>query len=90
MRSYSDVMQEDDGSKSKRTGSIGRRSIFKRRSLRQHQRTGSRDSRELTSFSDLSMNSSDNTTTTEDGAQLLYQRVEKIICEWHCNCLEDL
>lgn len=83
-RSYSDVMPDDD-SKSvgkSRNGSIGRRSFFKRRSGRhQHQRSGSKDSRELTSFSDLSM-SSDNVPIADDGAPLLYQRVEKIHCEY--------
>lgn len=80
-RSYSDVMPDDDPKASKRNGSIGRRSFFKRRSGRhQHQRSGSKDSRELTSFSDLST-SNDNVPVADDGAPLLYQRVEKIQCK---------
>lgn len=81
-RSYSDVMPDDESKFGKsRNGSIGRRSFFKRRSGRhQHQRSGSKDSRELTSFSDLSM-SSDNMPIADDGAPLLYQRVEKIHCK---------
>ena len=83
-RSYSDVMPEEDVKTSKRNGSIGRRSFFKRRSARhQHQRSGSKDSRELYSFSDLST-SNDNVPIADDGAPLLYQRVEKIQCKcWH-------
>ena len=78
-RSYSDVMPMDEEIKSKKTGSIGRRNFFRRRSGRnQHQRNGSRDSRELTS-SDLST-SSDNVPIS-DGLPLLYQPVEKIRCE---------
>lgn len=74
---------EDSKSGKSRNGSIGRRSFFKRRSQRnQHQRTGSKDSRELTSFSDLSMNS-DNVPIADDGAPLLYQRVEKIHCKFY-------
>ncbi|KAF6033025.1 DLG5 [Bugula neritina] len=81
-RSYSDVMPDEDSKSSKRNGSIGRRSFFKRRSGRhQHQRSGSKDSRELTSFSDLSA-SNDNVPTADDGAPLLYQRVEKIKCHY--------
>ena len=80
-RSYSDVMPEEDVKTSKRNGSIGRRSFFKRRSARhQHQRSGSKDSRELYSFSDLST-SNDNVPIADDGAPLLYQRVEKIQCK---------
>ena len=84
-RSYSDVMPEEDSKSGRsRNGSIGRRSFFKRRSGRhQHQRSGSKDSRELTSFSDLSMNS-DNVPIADDGAPLLYQRVEKIHCKSDC------
>ena len=84
-RSYSDVMPEEDNKSGRsRNGSIGRRSFFKRRSGRhQHQRSGSKDSRELTSFSDLSMNS-DNVPIADDGAPLLYQRVEKIHCKSDC------
>ena len=87
-RSYSDVMPEEDSKSGRsRNGSIGRRSFFKRRSGRhQHQRSGSKDSRELTSFSDLSMNS-DNVPIADDGAPLLYQRVEKIHCKSDCRLI---
>lgn len=76
-------MPDEDGKTSRRSGSLGRRSFFKRRSGRnQHQRSGSKDSRELTSFPDLSM-SSDNVPIADDGAPLLYQRVERLECNNH-------
>lgn len=77
------MFADDDNKSTKRNGSIGRRSFFKRRSGRnQHQRSGSKDSRELISFTDLSL-SGDNVPITDDGP-IYYQRVEKIDCKsWH-------
>ena len=55
-RSLMEASQEDELNKSSRRGSAAsvRRSLFRRR---RHQRNNSKDSRELPSFSDASINS---------------------------------
>ncbi|GAB6028550.1 hypothetical protein CHUAL_002693 [Chamberlinius hualienensis] len=66
----------DSETGSRRGVSSSRRSFFRRN--RKHQRSNSRDSKELASFSDVSINSySDSGTLIEDPPILTYQRVER-------------
>ncbi|XP_074647785.1 disks large homolog 5-like isoform X2 [Tubulanus polymorphus] len=75
-RSASEVAMEDGGefNKSRRGSGSTRRSFFRRK---RHQRNNSKDSRELTSFSDVSM-SADIWPISDDGTMLTYQKVTRL------------
>ena len=67
----------DSESGSRRSAMSARRSFFRR--YRKHQRSNSRDIKELASFSDASINSfSDSGNLMEDPPILTYQRVERL------------
>lgn len=76
-RSVGDLEGADGG---RRGSTAARRSFFRRK---RHHRSNSRDSKELASFSDVSINScSDSGTLGEEIVPLTYQRVEKQHCEF--------
>lgn len=67
----------DGESASKRT--LARRSFFRKK---KHQRSSSRDSKDLSSFSSTQLNwFSDSGILSEDGTVSSYQRVERLDCK---------
>ncbi|XP_013400011.1 disks large homolog 5-like [Lingula anatina] len=75
-RSLSESLQEEElkNASSRRGSATARRSFFRRK---KHQRNNSKDSRELASFSDVSINT-DSVPILDDGTVLTYQRVERL------------
>lgn len=64
----------------RRSSSSARRSFFRRK---KHQRSSSRDSKELASFSDVSINSfSDSGTLVEEMVPQTYCKVERLDCKF--------
>lgn len=77
-RSIGDLEGADGG---RRGSTAARRSFFRRK---RHHRSNSRDSKELASFSDVSINScSDSGILGEELVPLTYQRVEKQHCKFN-------
>lgn len=70
-------MQEDELKYSRRGSGTVRRSFFKRK---KHQRTNSRDSRDLSSFSEISL-TADSLSMSEDGLFYGFTKVEKKECK---------
>ncbi|CAH1793992.1 unnamed protein product [Owenia fusiformis] len=75
-RSLSDSIQEDElkSASSRRSTASARRSFFRRK---KHQRNNSKDSRDLPSFSDASINS-DSLPILDDVSTVAYQKVERL------------
>ncbi|ELT92713.1 hypothetical protein CAPTEDRAFT_171065, partial [Capitella teleta] len=67
---------DEDLKSSRRSSGSARRSFFRKR---KHHRSNSRDSRDLASFSDASINS-DCVPFLEDGSVLTFERVERVDC----------
>lgn len=76
-RSVGDLQMDS----SRRGFTSARRSFFKRK---KHSRSSSRDSKELASFSDVSLNSYTETAPLHDDlCPNSYIRVERLDCEFH-------
>ena len=68
-----------DGGTTRRGSTSARRSFFRRK---KHQRSSSRDSKELASFSNTQLSYfSDSGMLNDDGGILSYQRVERLDCK---------
>lgn len=77
-------MRRSSGDLEGRGSTSARRSFFRRK---KHQRTGSRDSKELATFCNISSGwYSDNGTLHEDLSLCSYQRVERLDCKWLFLC----
>lgn len=82
-------LRRSSGDLEGRGSTSARRSFFRRK---KHQRNGSRDSKELASFSNVAHPGwcSDSGTLHEDVSLCSYQRVERLDCEYYitnmCKC----
>lgn len=77
------LLRRSSGDLESRGSTSARRSFFRRK---KHQRTGSRDSKELATFCNISSGwYSDNGTLHEDLSLCSYQRVERLDCKLQNN-----
>lgn len=72
------MLRRSSGDLESRGSTSARRSFFRRK---KHQRSGSRDSKELASFSNVSSGWYSDNGTMEDLSLCSYQRVERLDCK---------
>ncbi|XP_073825542.1 MAGUK family member discs large 5 isoform X1 [Musca autumnalis] len=83
-----EVVECESGSTARRGSTSTRRSFFRRK---KHQRSSSRDSTEIASFSNTQLSYfPDSGILNDDGGILSYQRVERLDCKYYDNTHKNL